>query len=863
MWKEIVGFEIKYHLKQPLFYLSALVFFLMAFGLISTDAGLVMSNSPTSIDRNAPFVIINSLTFMTLLGLFVVTAFMASSALRDFEQETHMLFFTRPVSKFDYLFGRFTGSMVISLLLFLVLGLGLMAGGLAPWQEAGSLGTFRIAPYLYGMGILVLPNLLMMGSVFFALAIWSRRLLVTYIGVVAFLGLQDFGQDLIGDIESRFLGSLLEPSGLTALENAVRYWTVAEYNVLLPEVSGALLSNRLLWLGVGFVFLLLSYLRFNYSRAAARKKSKMQAPVQAKDETPLRTTWSDVPETERCFTKGAVWRQLLRLTRLETGEVLNSAPFLVLLSLGLLFIIPFTFLIGQYRGTPNYPLTHWMLEAIQAATQMSLVIIVVFYSGELIFRERTQKLADVNDALPVSDWVCLISKLMTLTLVIAAFLLTGMLATIASQLCRGFTDIELGLYAKGFLVIGWPFVLLGVLALFLQIISKNKFIGFLLIIVVLVVRRVLPEFGFEHNLYRFGGHPRPFHSDMNGYALLAKPMFWFGLYWSFGAAILVVLSIFFRSRGAETTIKARLVAARQRWRGPVRVAMALSILGFAATGAWIFYNTNILSAYSTRKSRIQQQADYEEKYGQYRSADLPCITAVQADVDIFPGEKRVEIRGRYKLENMSDASITLLPITMSPKIVEGILAVYRGVTLNRIELPDHDVRVEDEELRLYVCELAEPLEPGTAIDLGFEVFVNHQGFCNRWPNTLVVDNGTFFANWSFFPLLGYISSNELLDPRERQRRGLPQVERMADVDDLEARNVNYLQADWIDFETFISTSIDQIAVAPGNLQKEWTEGDRRYFHYKTEAPIINMLAFVSARFEKAQDQWNDVAIEIL
>jgi ABC-type transport system involved in multi-copper enzyme maturation permease subunit len=863
MWKEIAGFEIKYHLKQPLFHLTVLAFFLMAFGLISTDAGLVLSHAPTHIDRNAPFVIINAMTFMTLLGLFVVTAFVASSALRDFEQDTHMLFFTRPVSKFDYLFGRFAGSMAVSLLIFLALGLGQMAGAFAPWQEAGQLGPFRIAPYLYGLGIMVVPDLLMMGAVFFAVAIWSRRLLVTYICVVVFLGLQDFGQDLVGDIESRFLASLLEPSGLTALENTVRYWTVSEYNAQIPEILDVLLPNRVLWIGVGLLFLLLGYLRFDYARASADKKKKAPAPARDRYAAPLRTTLDGMTSVERSFSGGSVWRQLLRLARLETGEVLKTTPFFVLMAMSLLFIIPLTFLIGQYRGTPSYPLTHWMLEAIQAAAQMSLVVIVIFYSGELIFNDRTRKRSNVNDALPVADWVWVISKLLTLTVVIATFLLVGMLATVASQLLRGFTDIEPGLYVKGFLVIGWPFVVLAALALFLQILSKNKFIGFLLIILLLIVRAVLPELGLEHNLYRFGGRPRAFHSDMNGYDLISEPLFWFSLYWSLGAAILVVLSILLRARGEETSLKARISAARQRWSGSLRIVTALLLVGFASTGAWIFYNTNVLSEYATQKSRIAQQAEYEQKYSPYRDADLPSITAVRAEMDIFPHDRRVEIRGRYTLENRSGAPITLLPVTMSPKIVEGILAVHGGVTLKRIELPEHEVRVDDEKLRFHVYELAESLEPGETMDLGFEVLVDQRGFCNRRPETLVVDNGTFFANWSFFPLLGYMSSNELLDQKVREKRGLPPAKRMADVNDRAARNVNYLHADWIDFEVTLSTRIDQIAVAPGNLLKEWTEGDRRYFHYKTEAPIINMLAFVSARFERAQDRWNDVAIEIL
>jgi ABC-2 type transport system permease protein len=60
----------------------------------------------------------------------------------------------------------------------------------------------------------------------------------------------------------------------------------------------------------------------------------------------------------------------------------------------------------------------------------------------------------------------------------------------------------------------------------------------------------------------------------------------------------------------------------------------------------------------------------------------------------------------------------------------------------------------------------------------------------------------------------------------------------------------------------VSTSADQIAISPGYLQKEWTEGDRRYFHYKMDAPILAFFAYLSARYEVVRDEWKGVAIEV-
>ena len=87
---------------------------------------------------------------------------------------------------------------------------------------------------------------------------------------------------------------------------------------------------------------------------------------------------------------------------------------------------------------------------------------------------------------------------------------------------------------------------------------------------------------------------------------------------------------------------------------------------------------------------------------------------------------------------------------------------------------------------------------------------------------------------------------------------------MPSIDDAAARENHYItsESDWIDFETVVSTSPDQIALAPGYLQREWTEDGRRHFHYKMDAPILGLVAWLSADWQVARDRWNDVNIEI-
>jgi ABC-2 type transport system permease protein len=127
----------------------------------------------------------------------------------------------------------------------------------------------------------------------------------------------------------------------------------------------------------------------------------------------------------------------------------------------------------------------------------------------------------------------------------------------------------------------------------------------------------------------------------------------------------------------------------------------------------------------------------------------------------------------------------------------------------------------------------------------------------------VVENGTFFHTRQF-PSLGYLDYRELGDPAQRRREGLPAVARMAKIDDGKARELNDLarDADWLDFGATVSTDADQIALAPGQLQREWTEGGRRYFQYKMEAPIPKFFAFLSARYAVRHDIWQGTDISV-
>src|SRR5690349_13977881 len=92
----ICGFEVRYQLRQPLFYVCLALFSLMTFGAVVSD-DFQIGEQIGNVNRNAPYVIMQILLVMSVLGFFPATAFLAGSIHRDVEYGSESLFFTAPI----------------------------------------------------------------------------------------------------------------------------------------------------------------------------------------------------------------------------------------------------------------------------------------------------------------------------------------------------------------------------------------------------------------------------------------------------------------------------------------------------------------------------------------------------------------------------------------------------------------------------------------------------------------------------------------------------------------------------------------------------------------------------------------------
>ncbi|RCS29652.1 hypothetical protein DEO45_10875 [Rhodanobacter denitrificans] len=857
MFFEILRFELRQQLRAPLFWIVAAVFGSLAFALASTDA-VIVGGASGNVLRNAPLVIARLLGVLSVLSTFLVTVFVAGAALRDFDQRTSELFFTTPISRGAYLGGRFAAGGLAALAVMLACALGLAIGGLMPWIDAARLGPASWHGYAWAFGVMVVPDLLFIAALLFLLATTTRSLLATYIGLIVYFVLNSVVGLLTRDVNNHVIAAMLDPFGGRTLALVTRYWSADQANHELPALGGVLLFNRVLWGAVGMAMLGATMALFRPNREGLqlpRRRKRTEPPMLR----PQAAAALVLPKVRLADDLRTHLLQLRTQFAFDTLGVLRGAPFLIMLALGLFNLVFALALSSRIYGTATWPVTHQVLENVRGGFQWLLYIIITFYAGELVWRERSQRSAEVTDAFPVPDWVPLTAKLGALLAVIAAFLLIGAVVGIGWQLGHGYTQLEPGLYLATLALNAIPFVLLAVLALFLQVVANNKFLGYLLTIVWLVLGTIgFDLLHWEQNLYNYGSAPGLPYSDMNGFGHFLPAVLWFDFYWACLAVALLVLAALLWVRGTGQSWRERLREARTRLHTPAKIMLATALLAFVGSGAWIYYNTNVLNHFQSSVAKTIQRADYEKKYSKYKDLPQPRITAVKADVDIFPYRRRLEIRGHYILVNKHAAPISELHVNFADEF-----------TVKSLALAPHDTVSADKELGYSIYRLKTPLAPGASMAFDFTLEYAPKGFTNSPEGQFLAHNGTFFNN-AMMPQFGYQARTQLTDRNDRRKYGLSAgVPRMPKLGDQKARADTYISndADWISFDTTVSTTPDQIAIAPGTLQKEWTANGRRYFHYTmaqdgTDQPMLPFFLYLSARYAVKHETWKGVDIAV-
>ena len=861
----IASFEVRQRLRRISTYVYFLVFVAMGcfFGAIAGGAipgSSIEFGTGGKVLVNSPFALNTIISYVTFFGLVITAAIAGQATYQDVHTNSTAFFYTSPITKFDYLAGRYLGALAIQIGIFTSVGVGAWVATHLPWMDPTRIGPHNIASYIQPYLILVIPNLIFTTAIFFGLAALGRKMLPVYAASVLLLIGYFVATQLSTNLSINLQAALADPLGSNAVERITQYWTPFERNTRLIPLQGILLLNRFLWLGLGAVVLAFTYAKFSFSEAGRSGKQRKPA---ASEEEIMAPVARALPIAHPVFSAGASMRQFLSLTRIQFTETVKNVFFGVLILAGGLFAALSANGINSPLSTVVYPVTYRMLQDGGGAFGIFALAIIIFYSGELVWRERDAQLNQIVDALPVQRWVLFASKMSALMLVQIVLVLVILAAGLTVQISHGYYRFEFALYFKELLGVRLiSFWILCILALLVHTIVNHKYLGHFVMALYIVATLALPALGLEHYLYRFGQVPSFTYSDMNKYGPFAAPLFWFRLYWAIAAILLAIVINMLWVRGTENSWRVRLRLAKGRFTGPAIAVLAVGAVLFLGVGSYIFYNTNVLNPYRTTYRIDDARAQYEKKYRQYKDLPQPRITNVNTQVDLDPANRSVLIQGTMMLENKTTSDLDRIAVTVWPVDLAPLPMPH--VQINRLSLAGGQAPLlEDQALGFFLYRLPTPIPQHGRIALDFSVRYENVGFENSNPNLDIVNNGTLLDD-RYLPFVGYAPDIELTDDSTRHKHGLDKAKRLPKLEDIAARqdNAGAIDADWINFEATVSTSPDQIAIMPGYLQKEWIQDGRRYFHYKMDAPMLNIYSFNSARYEVRRDRWKDVNLEI-
>ncbi|MEO9964207.1 MAG: M1 family aminopeptidase [Reichenbachiella sp.] len=847
---EIFKFEIKYRAKRPETYLYFII--VLLFAVVAVDF-IFHGEELAPLKRNSPYVIARVMGIVSALFMIISSMIMGVPVLRDFEHQMESLLFVNPIKKRDYLLGRFIGSFVVLVGIYCALPLGMMLGDLLFWKESSSL-PFHVWAYLQPFVFLILPTLFFGGSIFFVSGALSRKLIVVYTQGFFFLLVYMFAISLAIGADDLFYTALVEPFTFQTLRIATHEWSIEARQTELIVVEGVLLYNRLIWSGIGLVALLIGFNRFQFSTVRARKSGKAQAYME--DERSDQASDSLVlPNPTQRFDPWAQLRQLLHHSIFGFMSVVREVPFWAIVLCGMGTLVLNSFNLGTVHGVNSYPTTFILVGELFELTVLFFLSIIIFYSGELIWKERELKMSGVYDALPMSDFVSFAGKFIGLMMVCALLILTLILAGMIFQSVNGYFKYELDVYLTGFFVEIFPFLfLLSVLSFFFQALINHKFLSHLVVLIFpVVITLPLKLLGWDHSLYSFGGSGLSTYSDMNGYGHSIEGFVWSKVYWISFSIVLLVLASVFIVRGIETSWRTRWHQSKSRMTSSYVRSLSLIMGIFILTGGYIFFNTNILNTYSTSASKIAYRADYEKTLKPLTELRQPTIAEVKMELELYPAARDFTVEGSYLLVNHSNSSIEQIHIQKYPD---------DQMNINYLEFDrpvNSDFTYDNYGYLIY--HLENMLAPGDSILMSFKQTYNTAGF-TEGSTSIVVNNGTFLENLHF-PTLGYQYDIELDDESDRRTLGLPPSTGLADrmANSTKSNNALSNSDNQIKFEMIISTDSSQTAVTSGQLLDQWIDGSRSFFHYKMNKPMSNFYSVLSAEYQSISDRWSEPTLD--
>ena len=854
--KEVFLFEFRYQLRHISTYALFIVF--MAISYLIILGNYVPDAIQLEFYVNSPFVIASVTIVTVMFWLLIAPSIAGEAATRDIHTRMYSLIYTTPVTKVSYLGGKFLAALLMNGLIMLSIPIGIILATYTSGLEESLIGPFRLPAYLTSFLFISFPNIFLATAAQFMCSVITHRAVASYLaGFAIYIGSYVI-TFTVGNLD---VVALLDPMSYNYFISTIqRAWTPLELNNRLITLEGLFLVNRLLWIGMGIGLLIITYSRFKFAYYGSSRKEKNKLKIAAL-QVPLRNIVGIgptvmAPVVLRSFGLKTKIVQVLTIASSSLLDILKWKGGFVILIVVVLFSLLVVNVNMDHLDVPIVADTWRVLLHLTAPIGsvkipwVFMVILIAFYAGELIWRERETRLSDVYDTTPTSDCVLFSGKFLALSAFLIIFTLLLIIAGVSAQVLSGNNNINLPLYFK--ILIGIQlidYLLFALLACFVHVVVNQKYIGHFVVLLVFAYIAFASVLGIENKLLIFGTDSGWSYTAMQGFSDL-KLWLLYKLYWIGWTILLAVIARLLWVRGRDYLFEKRFKIAKRR--------ISLSVVGGSLTaialilisGGFVFYNTKVLNTYQTVEEVKAFKAEYEKRFGHFRDMPQPVLIKSELKVDIYPDQRKLEIAGVYHLINHNSVPVDTIHL-------------YEAVDVSEVSFDrSAELMLYDKQFGHRIYKLKRPVQPGDSLKMEFRLIYRNDDLSGKNASKFVMDNGTFFRNYQVLPAIGYQFMLELKEKADREVYDLKPKPEWASLDDKDARYEMLMWDRRSMVEAVVSTDVDQVAVGPGMLLDSWIAGDRRYFNYATNAPIRGEFSFFSADYAIYEDQWKDVNIQI-
>ncbi|MFY9610618.1 MAG: ABC transporter permease, partial [Blastocatellia bacterium] len=433
-------------------------------------------------------------SFMTL-PLFTALI-MADPVIRDFRSGVAPLIFSKPVSRAEYLLGKFFGNFFVLACCQAAFALTLFV--LQAFRKPGVIvQDVKVFPYFKHFLVFVVISHLVLAAFYFTVGTLTRNAKIVYgLGVSFYPFYIAYQVVVLKRLPSRWRIAL-DPLLMNWGDKSSTGRSVEWVNQVIVSYDADLIANRAAMILIAAACLAILYARFAIAeRSSDLEKSSVLGLSTAADrvyydsesfqETRYRQLEGLQDPNEAVLTSVS----LPKVNRASEGFRETLKTLIAALGVefrllraerGLIVLIPLaafvsTLELAFYKVVPeiSYSATYATITA--TTLLLFLVGMTVFYTGEAMHRDREVRIEPVLWAAPVPNSVLLLSKyIATLLLAFCLIVLIG-LSSIVIQLFKGDTPVEVSAYLSVYTVILIPNVAFVTAAsIALNVLLKDKY----------------------------------------------------------------------------------------------------------------------------------------------------------------------------------------------------------------------------------------------------------------------------------------------------------------------------------------------------------------------------------------------------